>query len=59
MEANKQQFSEIKALRKRITMMRGFLKTGSTGLFFLSVGLTGFFAFLINDLQFQSEERIR
>ena len=36
-------------------MIRGFLKTGSTGLFLLSVGLTGFLGFLISDLQFQSE----
>ena len=38
-------------------MIRGFLKTGSTGLFLLSVGLTGFLGFLISDLQFQSETK--
>lgn len=40
-------------------MMRGFLKTGSTGLFLLSAGLTGFLSFLISDLQFQSDVTIR
>lgn len=33
---------------------RGFVKAGSTGLFLLSSGLTGFLGFLISNLQFQS-----
>ncbi|MEE9442223.1 MAG: hypothetical protein V3V99_06105 [candidate division Zixibacteria bacterium] len=36
---------------------RCVVKTGSTGLFLLSAGLTGFLAFLISDLQFQSETK--
>ncbi len=38
-------------------MMRGFVKTGSTGLFLLSAGLTGFLGFVISDLQFQSDTK--
>jgi len=38
-------------------MMRGFVKMGSTGLFLLSVGLSGFFGSLINDPKFQSETK--
>ena len=39
-------------------MMTCFLKTGSTGLFVLSAGLTGFLSFLISDPQFQSDVTI-
>ena len=38
-------------------MMSGFVKAGSTGLFLLSVGLSGFFGSLINDPKFQSETK--
>ncbi len=38
-------------------MKRVFLKTGSIGLFILSVGLTGFLGSLINDTKFPSETR--
>lgn len=36
---------------------KGLPKAGSIGLFLLSAGLTGFFAFLISDLQFKSETK--
>ncbi len=38
-------------------MVRGVSKTGSTGLFLLSVSLSGFFGSLINDPNFQSETK--
>ncbi len=40
-------------------LMRAFLKTGSTGLFLLSAGLTGFIGYLISDLQFQNQTNLK
>ena len=40
-------------------MIKACLKTGSAGLFLLSAVLTGFFGFLISDLQFQSETKFK
>ena len=38
-------------------LKRGLVKAGSTGLFLLSAGLTGFLGFVISDLQFQSNTK--
>ncbi len=38
-------------------LKRGLVKAGSTGLFLLSAGLTGFLGFVISDLQFQSDTK--
>lgn len=35
-----------------------FVKAGSTGLFLMCAGLTGFLGFLISDLQFESENKV-
>lgn len=38
-------------------IIRNFFKAGSTGLFLLCAAFTGFFGFLISDLQFQSDAK--
>ena len=38
-------------------MISGFVKVGSTGLFLLSAGLTGFLGFVISDFQFRSDTK--
>jgi len=38
-------------------LMKGLVKVGSTGLFLLSAGLTGFLGFVISDSQFNSDTK--